>query len=103
MSRTSLQPEPVWFVYIIQAMGTVGGELYTGVSTDVKARLRKHNDGKGAKYTRGRGPWLLLNYIAYPSKGDALRVEKKIKALTREQKLDWANGNNPPYDWDNRL
>ncbi len=73
-----------WFVYIIQCGDN---SLYCGIATDVKARFAVHVAGKGAKYTRGRGPLVLLWQSAEAqSHGDALRMERKIKGLRRDQK-----------------
>jgi predicted GIY-YIG superfamily endonuclease len=62
------------------------GSLYTGTARDVEARVRKHQEGKGAKYTRGRGPIVLLASRPCPSKGDALRVEWALKQLSKDAK-----------------
>lgn len=72
------------FVYIIQCKD---GTLYTGWTTDVDARVNAHNEGTGAKYTKGRGPVTLLHYESFESKSDALRREMAIKKLSREDKL----------------
>ena len=47
-----------WFVYVVRCRD---GTLYTGIARDVVARIAKHNEGKGARYTRGRGPVRLLH------------------------------------------
>jgi putative endonuclease len=60
--------------------------LYTGIARDVKARLLQHEQGKGAKYTRGRGPFVLLATRRCDSHGDALRLEYAIKQLSRVEK-----------------
>jgi predicted GIY-YIG superfamily endonuclease len=73
-----------WFVYVVRCRD---GTLYTGISRDVRARLRKHNQGKGARYTRGRGPVALLHSEKLSSQGAALRREAAIKALPRRDKL----------------
>lgn len=72
-------------VYIVQCRD---GTLYTGYAQDVNQRVRAHNEGHGAKYTRGRRPVRLLYTEACASKGDALRREHEIKAKSREAKLD---------------
>ena len=54
--------------------------LYTGWTNDIKHRLKMHNEGKGAKYTRGRGPVELV-YL------EEFDKEAKIKRLTRKEKL----------------
>ena len=63
------------------------GSLYTGITTDVARRLAAHQSGKGAKYTRGRGPLTLVYQEELPDKPSALRRELAVKALTREEKL----------------
>ena len=73
-----------WFVYILRCCD---GSLYTGIAKDVQARLKMHQSGKGAKYTRGRGPLELVYEEACPGKGSALKRELAIKALPREEKL----------------
>ena len=65
-----------FFVYIIKNKKNT---LYTGITKDISRRINEHNLGKGAKFTRGRGPWR-LSYIEGPFKhGDAMRREIKIK------------------------
>ena len=72
-----------WKVYILRCGD---GTLYTGITTDVQARLAVHQSGKGAKYTRGRGPLTVAYTEECPDKGTALRREYAIKALSREEK-----------------
>ena len=71
------------FVYILRCGD---GTLYTGVTDDVQRRLAAHRAGKGAKYTRGRGPLELVYTQEQPDKSAALRREFQIKKLTRPQK-----------------
>lgn len=73
-----------WMVYILRCGD---GSLYTGVSDDVQRRLEAHNAGKGAKYTRGRGPATLVYSEACADRSAALRRELAIKALPRRKKL----------------
>lgn len=72
------------FVYIVQC---ADGTLYTGWTTDLERRLQLHNSGRGAKYTRGRGPVSLLYSQRMESKSDALKREAAIKKLSRAKKL----------------
>ncbi len=67
-----------WHVYILEC---ADGTLYTGVATDVAARVATHNAGKGAKYTRGRLPVSLVYQENAGGRGDALRRELAIKRL----------------------
>ena len=73
-----------WKLYILRCGD---GSLYTGITTDVERRLETHRSGKGAKYTRGRGPLELVYTEQCPDKGTALKRELAIKALPREEKL----------------
>jgi putative endonuclease len=72
-----------WFLYIVRC---ADGTLYTGIARDVQARLAAHDAGKGARYTRGRGPLLLCAVRRFRSKGAALSHEHAIKQLPRSAK-----------------
>lgn len=63
------------------------GSLYTGTTDDVERRLKAHREGKGAKYTRGRGPLEVVYREALPDKSAALKREWAVKQLSREEKL----------------
>ena len=73
-----------WKLYILRCGD---GSLYTGITTDVDKRLEAHRAGKGAKYTRGRGPLELVYREDCGDHSAALRRELEIKALSREEKL----------------
>lgn len=62
------------------------GTLYTGWTTDVERRVKCHNDGKGAKYTRPRLPVELVYFEVFETKEDAMRREAAIKKLSKERK-----------------
>ncbi|GLH66467.1 GIY-YIG nuclease family protein [Geothrix edaphica] len=72
-----------WWLYLLRC---VDGTLYCGIALDVEARLQQHREGKGAKYTRGRGPLVLVYREACGSKAEALRRERTIKRLKRPAK-----------------
>lgn len=72
------------FVYMLRCKD---GSLYTGWTNDLEHRLAMHSSGRGAKYTRGRGPLELVYSEELPDKEAALRRECAIKKLRREQKL----------------
>lgn len=72
------------FVYMLRCKD---GSLYTGWINDLEHRLAMHSSGRGAKYTRGRGPLELVYSEELPDKEAALRRECAIKKLRREQKL----------------
>jgi putative endonuclease len=66
-----------YFIYILQS--EKDGTYYIGHTSDLEARLRRHNQGRSA-YTRDRAPWKLLYKEGLNSKAEAMRREKEIKA-----------------------
>jgi putative endonuclease len=79
----------MWCVYLVRC---ADGTLYTGVTTDLARRLRMHASGRGARYTRGRGPFEVLHTEVHLTRGDALRREAALKRLSRQAKLALASG-----------
>jgi len=77
-----------WYVYILRCGD---GSLYTGIATDVERRLAEHQTNKGAKYLRGRGPLKLVFEKQVGSRSQALKIEHKVKGLTRKEKEDLIN------------
>lgn len=75
--------EKQWVVYILQCRD---GTLYTGITDRLEHRIKAHNAGKGAKYTRGRGPVTLLWQEPCADHSHALRREIEIKRLSRTEK-----------------
>ena len=73
-----------WIVYVLRCGDDT---LYTGITDDLPKRLKAHNEGKGAKYTRGRGPLVVFYQEECPDKSAALRREIAIKRLSRQEKL----------------
>ncbi len=76
--------DKTWKLYVLRCGD---GSLYTGITTDVQARLEMHRCGKGAKYTRGRGPLELVYSEECGSHSDALKREISVKAMPREEKM----------------
>lgn len=76
--------ESKWYLYILRCKDDT---LYTGITTDVDKRLEAHRSGKGAKYTRGRGPLELVYREECGTHSDALKRELQVKALSREEKM----------------
>ena len=72
-----------WHLYILRCGD---GTLYTGITTDVAKRLEQHQSGKGAKYTRGRGPLELVYSEECGDHSQALKRELEIKAMPRQKK-----------------
>lgn len=79
-----MEKEQNWCVYILLCSD---GTLYTGMTDHMDRRLKAHNEGKGAKYTRGRGPVTLVYRETCESRSGALKREYVIKRLSREKKL----------------
>jgi putative endonuclease len=79
MKRALLRQTPLsWTLYMVECGD---GTIYTGITTDLPLRLKAHTNGKGAKYTRGRGPFHVLYTEIYSTKGEALQREAHIKLL----------------------
>lgn len=74
-----------WQVYILRCCDDT---LYTGITDDLPRRIAAHNAGKGAKYTRGRGPVTLVYAEICDDKSSALKREHAIKSLSRANKLE---------------
>jgi putative endonuclease len=70
----------MWYVYILECND---GTYYTGLTNNLQKRLLKHNQGKGAKYTRGRLPVKMLKYWNFESKSEAAKEEyyKSLKEI----------------------
>jgi putative endonuclease len=74
----------MWYIYIV--LCSKDNTLYTGITKDLERRIKQHNDGKGARYTKGRGPITIVKFFKRESKSEALKLEYKIKQLSREEK-----------------
>ena len=72
-------------VYILECND---GTLYTGYTTDVKRRVKEHNEGMASKYTRSRHPVHCVYTEEHQDKSQALKRELQIKKLSRSKKLD---------------
>ena len=73
-----------WYVYILHCADDT---LYTGITNHLDRRLKAHNAGTASKYTRVRRPVEMVYYEEAETKGDALRRELQIKALSRSNKM----------------
>lgn len=82
-------PSPRAYVYIVRCRD---GTLYIGTARDIAQRLALHDAGKGAKYTRSRGPLQLLWQEGPMTVSRALRREYQLKQLTRPQKEAFVAG-----------
>ena len=78
-----------WVLYILECRD---GTLYTGITDNLPHRILTHETGKGAKYTRGRGPLKLVYSEECESHSHALKREYAIKSLSRDEKLRLCDG-----------
>ncbi len=80
----------MWYVYIIECSD---GTLYTGITTNLERRMKQHNSGKGAKYTKVRRPVVLRKAFEAANRSEASKEEYRIKQLTRIEKLNLLHDN----------
>ncbi|PLT32633.1 GIY-YIG nuclease family protein [Bacillus sp. V5-8f] len=74
------------FFYVLSCKD---GSLYAGYTNNLEKRIHLHNEGKGAKYTRGRGPVELVYYETFSTKNEAMRAEYRFKQLDKKAKLNY--------------
>nr|WP_228005963.1 GIY-YIG nuclease family protein [Xenorhabdus sp. BG5] len=72
-----------WHIYLIR---TRDGSLYTGITTNISRRFMQHAAGKGAKCLRGKDPLTLVYQSQVGNKGVALKMEYRVKKLSKQQK-----------------
>lgn len=72
------------YTYIVRCRD---GSLYTGWTNNLEKRLKDHNSGRGAKYTKSRRPVLLAYYEEFATKEEAMRREWEIKQMKRQEKI----------------
>ena len=72
------------YTYIVRCRD---GSLYTGWTNNLEKRLKDHNSGRGAKYTKSRRPVLLAYYEEFATKEEAMRREREIKQMKRQEKI----------------
>lgn len=83
------------YTYILRCKD---GSLYTGWTNDLEKRIRNHNAGKGAKYTKPRRPVELVYYEVFETKEEAMRREYAIKQMPRGQKMKVIGHMAEPYE-----
>lgn len=77
------EEKQIWYLYILRCRDNT---LYTGITVDVEKRFAAHSAGRGAKYTRGRGPLELVYRERCGTHSDALKRERIVKSMRRRQK-----------------
>ena len=76
-------PAKPWFLYVLQCKD---GSYYCGITTDLDRRLKEHNNGTGARYTRAKRPVTLIKHWIYPDRSSASKAEYRFKQLKRSAK-----------------
>lgn len=73
-----------WTLYILRCADDT---LYTGITTDLDRRVEEHEQGKGARYTRGRGPFTVVHTEPFRTQNEAARREWEVKRMSRTEKM----------------
>ncbi|MFB6153362.1 MAG: GIY-YIG nuclease family protein [Halodesulfurarchaeum sp.] len=81
--NSARSPNALHYIYVLRC---ADGTFYTGYTTDPERRVAEHNEGKGAKYTRGRTPVELVHTEGFGSRSAAMQREAAIKRLSHEEK-----------------
>ena len=80
-----------YYAYMIRSKST--GRYYYGHTSDLDERLKSHNSTQN-KYTRGKGPWKLAGYVETESKGEAMKLENRLKRMKNPKRaLVWLERN----------
>ena len=87
-SITRRQQQKTYYVYIILCEGN---KFYTGYTKNLNSRIKLHQKGKAARYTRMHRPKKLIHVEEFHSRAEAMRREKRIKKLSHLKKLKLAN------------
>ncbi len=82
-----------WMLYVLRCGD---GTLYAGITTDLERRLAAHAGGRGARYTRGRAPLVVVGCWPYADESAVRRAEARFKRLSRELKLTAVGSDLPP-------
>ena len=77
--------DTMYYVYILERCDK---SLYTGYTNHLEKRIKAHNEGKGAKYTKGTRPVSLVYFESFQTKSEALKREYAIKQFSRKKKLE---------------
>ena len=87
-----------WILYILECSD---GSLYTGITTDLKQRLERHNKGRACRYTGSRRPLKLVHSDIFNNESSVKKREIEIKKLSRANKFKLTRHFPSPYEVDN--
>lgn len=79
-----MEPNNEHYFYVLECGDA---SYYAGYTNDLKKRLAKHESGKGAKYTRSRGPLTLIHHESFSTKPEAMKAEYAFKQLSKAEKI----------------
>ena len=91
LAELAKSKESSWCVYILKCSDNT---YYTGITNNIKRRIQQHETNKGAKYTKGRGPFSLVYQNNCKNRGEASQKEYAIKKLTLTEKINLITMNN---------
>ena len=91
LAELAKSKESSWCVYILKCSDDT---YYTGITNNIKRRIQQHETNKGAKYTKGRGPFSLVYQNNCKNRGEASQKEYAIKKLTLTEKITLITTNN---------
>lgn len=80
-----------FYFYVLECRD---GSYYGGYTVHLERRIRAHNTGKGAKYTRSRRPVRCIHYEVFSTKEEAMRAEYRFKKMTRKEKETYLRSHN---------
>jgi putative endonuclease len=86
-NSSTVQVKPC-YTYILRC---ADGSFYTGWTFDLSRRIHQHNTGQGSRYVRSRLPAVLAGFLVLDSKSEAMKLERRIKTMTRQQKEEFLN------------
>lgn len=78
-----MKADKIYFIYVIRCNNN---SLYTGITTNFQKRIKEHNTGAGAKYTKNKGPFTLELLLSTKGRSAATKIELFIKSLKKEKK-----------------
>ncbi len=81
--------EQFWYFYIVKCRD---GSYYSGITNDIEHRIKEHNAGTGAKYTRGQRPVTLIYSERQPNQSEALKREIRVKNWPKQKKQALVDG-----------
>ena len=91
LAELAKSKESSWCVYILKCSDNT---YYTGITNNIKRRIQQHKINKGAKYTKGRGPFSLVYQDKCKDRSEASRKEYLIKKLPLAEKITLIGANN---------